>query len=146
MESDSNINFRQFLTNHSHALEHAAGQVIAPFVGEIVGKFVAFFNRVGSAQKAENIQWLTSALVAMVMIEVRYRMFNGLEEAIGKVKSSIVSVVVPTTVTTGVSYMAHSAAGTDAEVSAAVVGVLSIIGYSSLQCFQLLSRGTEEIE
>ena len=135
MENESH-NSLQRLCSSPRVLKHAAGQIAAPFVGKIVGHF----NPPTSAQAAEHVQWLVSAGVAVVLIEAQHRVFHNLQEKIGRIKSSLVSVLVPSVATTSLSYAAHSSAGTDAETAAKVVGTLSVIGYGSLQCMQLMFR------
>lgn len=117
-------------------LKHAAGQFVAPFVGDIV----SHFHPNVSASFAENVQWTASSISAALLVEIQHRLFEGLQEKIGTVKSSIVAIGVPCTVTTSITYGAHTMAGTDAETSAKVVGTLSLLGYGSLQAFQLVMK------
>lgn len=128
---------------NAHISKHIAGQLIAPFVGTIVG---IFSN--ANIQKAGVVQWATSALAAAILIETQHRVFKSLQQRIGEIHSSVVAILAPSAVTTGMSHVSHSIAGTDAKTAATVVGVLSLLGYTSLQCYQLLSdrnkKGTRD--
>ncbi|PIR53334.1 hypothetical protein COU76_01760 [Candidatus Peregrinibacteria bacterium CG10_big_fil_rev_8_21_14_0_10_49_10] len=138
MENGTN-NITPSFSRHPKLAKHVAAQVVAPFVGEIVG----FFNPESTAYTAANVQWAVSAIASATLVEVQHRVFHGLQKKIGKVRSSIAAVLIPSAVTTTMSFIGHSLAETDAKTSSAIVCVLSLLGYGTLQCFQLLSQKKE---
>ena len=115
-------------------LKHAAGQACAPFVGEIVSQF----NAESTADTAFAVQWLISSSAAFALIELQHHVHKLLKERLGAIKTSLLSIVAPSAITTTASYVGHSFSDSDAVISSTVVGILSLLGYGTLQGGQIL--------